>query len=470
MYRFNSRKQQGGYATVLGVILMTTMALTIFSLYDVGQVTTHKMRGQNASDAAAYSVATIVSRDLNFIATTNRAMVANQVAIGQMVGLSSYGHMIEKTASNIDTIGDIARFIPYVGPVIERITELLEQAAERMESAFDTAAKWVIPANEFAQDVLSNAQYLFHGGMLVSSQQVYNKVAKDNDPDIDSSLIVGAYTVANFISEHSKTLERNTEPRVYGGGEDNSLHLKRYGEFQQVVMGSRDKFLTSRYKRYLAGSLRALGGNDFSRRTVGNKYVWEWTAMDTMRVRIGPCPFGKCLLKAPIGWGAGHALNQGSYYNYRRNTRRWGGAWRNSTAARLARREDSRNNLSETDSIRSFYDLQDDGLRETGPAMVSVLKKPVKPVRTWKEASKDIPNYNLQERYDVTKDGGIAKDQMLSISKAEPYFSRPRDLWRRRDNNLEYGNLYNPFWQPRLVETSFTERAAVMAAASGISL
>ena len=102
--------------------------------------------------------------------------------------------------------------------------------------------------------------------------------------------------------------------------------------------------------------------------------------------------------------------------------------------------------------------------------MVSILKKPVKPVRTWKEASKDIPNYNLQQRYDVAKDGGIAKDQMLSISKAEPYFSRPRDLWRRKDNNLEYGNLYNPFWQPRLVETSSAERVAVMAAAAGINL
>ncbi len=469
MYRFNSRKQQGGYATVLGVILMTTMALTIFSLYDVGQVTTHKMRGQNASDAAAYSVATFVSRDLNFIATTNRAMVANQIAIGQMVGLSSYGHMIERTASNIDIIGDIAQFIPYVGPVIKRITALLEKAAEAMESAFDKAAKAVIPMNEIILGLLSTSQTLFHNGMLVSSQQVFNKVAKDNDPDIESSVVVGAYTVANFISEHNKTLERNTEPSVRGGGRKNRLHLKRYGEFEQVVKGSQDKFLNSRYTRYLAGTVRGLGGNDFRRRAIRNKYVWEWTAMDTMRVRVGPCWFG-CLLKAPLGWGAGHALNQGSYYNYRRDTRRWGGAWRNSSAAWWARRTDSRNNLARTRSIRPFYDLEEDGLRETGPAMVSILKKPVKPVRTWKEASKDIPNYNLQQRYDVAKDGGIAKDQMLSISKAEPYFSRPRDLWRRKDNNLEYGNLYNPFWQPRLVETSSAERVAVMAAAAGINL
>jgi hypothetical protein len=46
------------------------------------------MELQNAADGVAYSVAIPEARDLNFMAYTNRAMVANEVAIGQAVGLA----------------------------------------------------------------------------------------------------------------------------------------------------------------------------------------------------------------------------------------------------------------------------------------------------------------------------------------------------------------------------------------------
>ena len=463
-YFKRSPAKQGGYATALGAILMTTMALSIFSLYDVGQVSTHKMRGQNAADASAYSVAVIVSRDLNFMATTNRAMVANQVAIGQMVGLSSYGHMIEQTAFNINILGQIANLIPGVGTAVARITDALRRGAKALKQAFDKAAKIVIPINDNIIGVLSTAQHTFHGAMLIASKEVYDDVARRNDPDIDSSLVIGTMTLANFINAHNATLERSRAPRPYRNTKTNRLHLKRFTEFSDVVIGSRDRFLRTRDASFL-GVIRELGGNEYSRRVVNNRYIWEWTAMDTMRVRVPPCLFGGCLLKVPMGWGAGHALNRGNSYNYRRNSRKWGGAWRNGTAARIARRDDRRNNLATTKSIRPFYDLQEDGFRERGPAMVAVLKKPLAPVRVWKEVAKTSNNYDLQPRFDVAKNGGIAKDQILSVSKAEPYFARPHDLWPRRDRNIEFGNMYNPFWQPRLVETSSREKAAVIAAA-----
>ncbi|RBP51385.1 pilus assembly protein TadG-related protein [Arenicella xantha] len=462
--------RQRGYATALGIILMTTMALSIFSLYDVGQVSTHKIRGQNAADASAYSVAVIVSRDLNFMATTNRAMVANQVAIGQMVGLSSYGHMIEQTAFNINVIGQIANLIPGVGTAVARITDALRRGARALKQAFDRAARIVIPINDGFIQVLSVAQQTFHGAMLVASKEVYDDVARRNDPDIESSFIVGAFTIAKFIDAHNDTLERNRAPRPYNNSAQNRLHLKRFNEFADVTIASRDRFLRSRDASFI-GVIRELGGNEYSRRIVNNRYVWEWTAMDTMRVRIPPCPpFIGCVLSSPLGWGAGHALYQGRNYNYRRNTRKWGGAWRNSSAASIARWDDRGNNFSGTKSIRPFYDLEEDGLRERGPAMVAVLKKPLEPVRVWKEVAKTTANYDLQPRYDVAENGGIAKDQILSVSKAEPYFSRPHDLWARGDRNIEFGNLYNPFWQPRLIETSTSDKAAVMVAAAGFSL
>ena len=63
----------------------------------------------------------------------------------------------------------------------------------------------------------------------------------------------------------------------------------------------------------------------------------------------------------------------------------------------------------------------------------------------------------------VEEQGSIAGDSLYGLSKAETYFSRPRDLWLRADNKREYGNLYNPYWQTRLIENNGIEQAAASA-------
>lgn len=59
--------------------------------------------------------------------------------------------------------------------------------------------------------------------------------------------------------------------------------------------------------------------------------------------------------------------------------------------------------------------------------------------------------------------------RLNALSTAQVYYSRPRDLmltssaWSRSDNLHEYGNLYNPFWQTRLTDSTHTERSVVLA-------
>ncbi|MBL4621290.1 MAG: hypothetical protein JKY89_02730, partial [Immundisolibacteraceae bacterium] len=44
------------------------------------------------------------------------------------------------------------------------------------------------------------------------------------------------------------------------------------------------------------------------------------------------------------------------------------------------------------------------------------------------------------------------------------YFSRPNDLtyFQRRDGLQEFGSAFNPYWQARLVDTSYGERAMAL--------
>lgn len=90
-------KGQRGQALVFSLIVLVVVILVMLATFNVGQQTLGKMRLQNAADAAVYSAAQAQARDYNFSAYTNRAMVANQVAVAQVVGLTSWARNFNKT-------------------------------------------------------------------------------------------------------------------------------------------------------------------------------------------------------------------------------------------------------------------------------------------------------------------------------------------------------------------------------------
>lgn len=469
--------RQQGYAYVLSIFLLAAAVLSIHSLYDVGQVTSHKMKVQNAADATAYSVASITARDMNFIATTNRIMVANQVAIGQMVGLSSYGHMVEQTAFNFDIVANFLTWIPIAGSVIKTITQVLAKAAKIMKQAFDGAAKAVIPVSDTIITVTSGLQQTFHFGMTGAAVEVYSKVIKDNDQDVKSSVVLGGYSLVKYIDEYRDTIERNQLPKPRDRSKKNKRYLNRFNEFHKVVNQSTDRFTRNRSNDWLAGLIHGRGGSEFKRAVVQNQYVWDWTAMDTQRflIEIPAWPVDITIIDTALGWGAAHALNQnrnGDFYNYirDRSRKRYAGVWRNGWGAWAAAADDGDNNLAKTTNLKPFYDLKSNGLVESGPGMVVLIGKPIAAARVWKEAVKNKSNYGIQKKFDVAEYGGAAKDQLITLAKAEPYFSRAPDLWARADRKIEFGNMYNPFWQVRLTKSEKSEHIAAFFAATGLKL
>ena len=78
-------------------------------MFSVGQVINDKVRLVNAADAAAFSAAQWQARSLNYQAYLNRAIVANEVAIAQMVSLRSWSRYMDRTISNASRIGS---FVP----------------------------------------------------------------------------------------------------------------------------------------------------------------------------------------------------------------------------------------------------------------------------------------------------------------------------------------------------------------------
>ena len=143
----STRSAQRGQALVFVTIVMLVVMLALVTMYSMGQLTTAKMKLQNTADAAAYSAALAQARDYNFSAYTNRAMVANQVVIAQLVGLTSWARNYNSTFQTLTpqvewmAQGIVGRFmwsLPIRG---------LRPAARTFNRAMDTAAPCEMPSS-----------------------------------------------------------------------------------------------------------------------------------------------------------------------------------------------------------------------------------------------------------------------------------------------------------------------------------
>lgn len=86
------KQRQRGQAAVFVLLFIPVLLVAFYFIYKAGKITSDKMELQNAADAAAYSVSVVEARDLNFASYMNRAIVANEVAVGQLVGMASWAY------------------------------------------------------------------------------------------------------------------------------------------------------------------------------------------------------------------------------------------------------------------------------------------------------------------------------------------------------------------------------------------
>ena len=84
----------------------------------------------NAADAAAYSGASWMARHLNLIAYTNRALVANHIAVGHFTAYLSWLRYVEDAS---DGLASVTRYIPYVNQATSAAARIADAALKGTE-------------------------------------------------------------------------------------------------------------------------------------------------------------------------------------------------------------------------------------------------------------------------------------------------------------------------------------------------
>lgn len=163
---------------------MVVLVVGMSFLYKAGKLTSDKIALQNAADAAAYSVSVVEARDLNFASYMNRAIVANEVAVGQMVGLASWAFHWRSFNDYLSLYAT-----PLKAPPITPLGEALDAMAKGFKISGDIFTKVMKPLANYGTLVAHNinkfygyAEYGFHIASTVYALGTLSEMIDRNAP------------------------------------------------------------------------------------------------------------------------------------------------------------------------------------------------------------------------------------------------------------------------------------------------
>ena len=372
------------FSIVISAVLMVVM-------FNATQKVTDKTIATNASDAAVYSGGVWVARQLNFMAYTNRAMIANHVAAGHMVAYVSWSRYVNDSVANLNKI---ARFIPYLNSVMAA----LEQYAGVNKQLAEASAQVLIPSIDALNRLHSLAQRQAWLALRPSKvEEVMRTVLVGYDSDLR----------LNITSELSGEAAKNYKPLI-----DFSIASYRsalVGAAEILGPGADGGEMKGMVERSYAGSERWLNNRNWSQSLVLFKLRKESSTSHDLQESLGE-------------WQAEDRLRYG----------RWTPkGWKWSTIGRGEASSDEF--MSNYKGIHSYARKRGSAERELTIDLVALATK-----------------FDTQT-VSRTRMGIDSKGTVISgYSKSRVYFERP--LTGFDSTASEYANLYNPFWKVKLVE------------------
>lgn len=234
------KRERGQVAPValFGVLITSTVLVVMFN---TGQRVTERSQVANAADAAAYSGAVWTARHLNFMAYTNRAMIANHAAVGHFV---SYVSWVRYTNDSLQAIDRVTQWIPYVGQYVD----WAEQISARVRDATERAAQIAVPALDGWNAHVRAAQVEAQAALALRNlQELMSQTARTYDPQIrindsdalsrmpedlravlESQMIAQLAAVPNFVQRYAATRDNDSMQALVGASLRTNADLQRW--------------------------------------------------------------------------------------------------------------------------------------------------------------------------------------------------------------------------------------------------
>lgn len=423
---------QAGQALLLMVAALAALLLASLTLYNTGQLALQRLRLDNAVDAAVLSAAVVEARGLNFAASMNRAVIANEAAIAQSVSLRSWSAHLDRLLGNV---GLVTRWLPYVGPVAESLRRFwsgFDRVLQPGLAGAEAAHALAIPALATAAETLLSTR-------AIAAVDMARETLRRNAPEAR-------------VTRGGELLLARSAAGV-GGFTERFAGARRIRQ-RDVILASLDPFTRQRNRRLsppIAGALvrfEKRGGTEL----LGFD---EWRAVDTFSLHARSVGLvGRWRERAPLGWGA---AAQGSPV---RATGRFGGSARvNPRATRLA-----------STAARGFGRYRGvEALRDLSPTRADAALRRRWSVRVVADAETlglsgtrlSVVRLRSLDGTAIAAQPSLPGGGLYATGAAEVEFVRRE---ARGDRRSERPNLFNPYWRARLVRPTGADQALARAA------
>ena len=510
----NERGQSLVFITITSAIVILALLVT----YNVGQLSFYRIKLQNTADAAAYSAAVAQSRDLNFTAYMNRAVIANQVAVAQIVSLTGWARGFQDTyGGSLSSISTTLASMSALGAMWTTPFNTIKSASGPIKSVLDSVAPPLVKVMDALIKGLNIAAKGYHAAVLLSiPAQIIPDVIKANDPEAGVSfsifgtaaLLASGYSNYNFTQEFNPANQQDGDNRMANVIEASSDYFYKNRTLPAAIWPIPFLIDPTRLFTFGAGPFLMMhfhsGGGTY-KTSAGNTtdHLQGVSSIDatglfalmvvTFPILGIPCPCVWIPLILPAGggaaiagsnsWAAPTGISPGNNFTHRNATNtgvdpgaavEYGAAHFNPMtfmAAWMVTGKGPGANMDTSAGIKPYYDLKKNATGSTSnsaqansaaannnqnivaPAWVLEIERPAntfKTSSTYSIGGGTDGKLSLQEK--------MNGDRMRAIAKGESYFARPKALFPRADGKTEWGSLYSPYWQPRLVANSLVEQ------------
>lgn len=453
------RRQQTGQALLYGLFMLIAGLAALFFLFNVSQLTREKTKLVNTSDAVAYSAGVMHARAMNFASYTNRALVADEVAIAQMVSLASWGkYLLEHGESALGLGCDPAL---YYGIFNEPAAEGMFVYApicvalgyaytynglDYANDAIQVIGQAVVLASEASKAALQTSQVVLMGTLYGARKSVMQDVANANYQG-DGEIKVDATPLRDtFYAFHGKPMmyyyagDERTRMRdlVVGVVKKDGFTPERNWS-DQAAIPEASCLMLGVYRNHVdrSGGTQLIGFDQWQAQDQASYYRW--------RLKVPKLP------RLPYCGQSAQSLGTGSQ-----------------SASAGGSTSSSSDDWYYT-GIPSYAELSEDALGDPDPRaqfVVRVLRENTQTLTS--DARSEIkvtPRLNAYHNA-VPVDGGVGERMYVGLSASETFFERPVG---RDDRRKELASLFNPYWQTHLMEVPADVRAAAQALQGAVS-
>ncbi len=452
--KFNKLHTQFGQALPVGIALFFILGVLSFSFFNTSQSVAIKTRVVNTADSAAYSGLLWQARAMNFTAYTNRAMVANEVAIAQAVSLNSWAGYLNLTGDNLHAI---LGKVPYIGA----ITGLINSVSSTVDSFLTPISQGMLTVVNSINAGISVAQESMYMATFLATPDVVNSVVASNDVRNQGMSWDSAFSIMNSA--------RNLE--AWGDLTQSFDHESKLAihERAHMIRESMDRFSLERKWRFFNFFIPVTPLNwvrlekDGTTVLLGNETgdSWEWQANDAHSIRAVRFTWrGKKLDELPVAGGSSMANNEDTFDSTMGEEHRFHGN-RHTLAKRRKQRtpilstHDGRQ-LNGYTGLHAYRALSADWRESDEPPTLKLN------IEITVDPSALVSAENINSKTNLTNSIDSPGNIISSVSSAELFFERPC-VYVSCDNSEEYADGYSPFWDVRLAKNSIATRLAAYA-------